>query len=85
MVENADEFKIIVEDEGSIDEWINILGDILDKSFLNHLSLSNQVVWLHPEWSQRDNPKVLNAISSASQKLRLAFQSRGISYTNCIK
>ena len=31
MDENADEFKIIVEDEDSIDVWIKLLGEILEK------------------------------------------------------
>jgi organic radical activating enzyme len=51
----ANEIKIIVEDEGSIDRWIAAMLDQLD----------SQPVWLHPEWSQRNNPKVLRAISDA--------------------
>lgn len=51
----ADEIKIIVEDEDSIDRWTDA---ILDR-------LSGQPVWLHPEWSQRNNPKILRAISDA--------------------
>ena len=75
MIENADEFKIIVEDEDSIDVWIKLLGEILEKNFLNHLTMSDQQVWLHPEWSQRDNPKVLNAISSAVKKMGSPFRA----------
>lgn len=54
-LEQAHEWKLIIEDENSVDRWIEYLGD---KPAVAH-------VWLHPEWSQRDNPAVLNAINRA--------------------
>lgn len=49
----ADEFKIIVEDAGSIAFWEEKIG----------AHYGSKPVWLHPEWSQRDNPAVLSAIT----------------------
>lgn len=51
-LEKADELKIIVEDKDSIKKWVEIIG--INPSI---------PVWLHPEWSQRNNPEVLNSIS----------------------
>lgn len=52
-IERADEIKIIVEDETTIDRWMEEIGDFIHA----------KPVWLNPEWSQRDNPKVLKSIS----------------------
>ncbi len=52
----ADELKVIVEEPGSISGWLNEVAAQLKASC---------VVWLHPEWTQRDNPAVLQAISEA--------------------
>lgn len=52
-LQRANEIKIIVENKNSIQKWVDIIG--------SNLSVP---VWLHPEWSQRNNPEVLNAISS---------------------
>lgn len=52
-IENADEIKIIVEDETTIDRWMEEIG-----GFIN-----TKHVWLNPEWSQRDKLKVLKSIS----------------------
>lgn len=51
-LDKADEIKIIVENQDSIQQWVEIIG--------KNLSIP---VWLHPEWSQRNNPEVLNSIS----------------------
>ena len=52
-LDKANEIKIIVEDENSIEKWINTIK--INK---------NVPIWLHPEWSQRNNAKVLNSISN---------------------
>ena len=52
-LERADEWKIIVEDEFSIEKWCQALP----------LKQSDAPVWLHPEWSQTRNPKVLASIN----------------------
>lgn len=49
----ADEFKIIVEDEGSAEKWVEEIGPYLEE----------KIVWLHPEWTQRANAKVLRSIT----------------------
>lgn len=54
LIENlkkANEIKIIVEDADSIRKWVEIIGE------------TNVPVWLHPEWSQRNNPEILDSIS----------------------
>lgn len=53
VIAKASEIKIIVEDASSPEKWWHHLaGDVKCKH-----------VWLHPEWSQRRNPQVLEAIS----------------------
>lgn len=55
------EIKMIVDEEDSILRWIEKLNEITgDDSWAEHKS-----VWLHPEWSRREDPKILNAISRA--------------------
>ena len=49
----ADELKIIVEDEESIEKWV--------KKLEGH---SAQHVWLHPEWSKVQNQSILESISN---------------------
>lgn len=55
----ARELKLIIEAPEDIDFWIRTLHEI------HPLSFYGKPVWLHPEWSQRENPKVLNAITQA--------------------
>lgn len=49
----ASELKLIVEDEASIGKWETELGNAVE----------GRSVWLHPEWSQRANAKVLESIT----------------------
>lgn len=54
LIENlkkANEIKIVVENSDSIKKWIEIIGE------------TNATIWLHPEWSQRNNSEVLDSIS----------------------
>lgn len=48
----ANEIKIIVENKDSIQKWVKVIGENPDVP-----------VWLHPEWSQRNNSEVLDLIS----------------------
>lgn len=50
-VSKADEFKIIVDSLGSIEEYTEILEP------------AARPVWLHPEWSCRGDAAILNAIT----------------------
>jgi 7-carboxy-7-deazaguanine synthase len=54
VLEAASEFKLIVEDEQSIEKWEAQLKPYLGQ----------QSIWLHPEWSQSSNLLVLNSISA---------------------
>jgi 7-carboxy-7-deazaguanine synthase len=57
--EAANEFKLIIETPDDVDYWVNFV--------LPHTRSSSRfpspTVWLHPEWSQRNNPDVLSAIA----------------------
>ncbi len=64
----ASEFKLIIEDEQSIEKWIRHAGAYF----------GGKPVWLHPEWSQRGNPAVLESITRAVKErgapLRAGYQ-----------
>src|SRR6185503_17239666 len=59
MLLAANELKIIVDNVGAIEEWMSFINGTLPKV----------PVWLHPEWSMRNDPSILNYISE-SVKLR---------------
>lgn len=63
MIMKASEIKIIVEDEHSIEKWIDQMFKIAGEPWMEYDLPHRQTLWLHPEWSQRNNPKVLNSIS----------------------
>jgi organic radical activating enzyme len=50
----ADELKLIIENGESIASWWDKIGS----------AVHARHVWLHPEWSQRENPAVLRSISN---------------------
>lgn len=52
-IAQANEIKLIVDSPDCIDRWI--------ASFPNLAKVDT--VWLHPEWSKRKNPEILNAIT----------------------
>ncbi len=49
----ANEIKLIVEDETSIERWLEALGE----------SIGGKTVWLNPEWSKRSDSRVLKSIT----------------------
>ncbi len=57
----ADEFKVIVE----FPEDIPFYTDALEQSFTRAGSRIPVPIWLHPEWSHREDPVVLKAIVDA--------------------
>lgn len=68
LVENlalANELKLIVEDESSIEKWIQELGDEIGES----------PVWLHPEWSRHANRGVLESITSVVKNRGAPFRA----------
>jgi 7-carboxy-7-deazaguanine synthase len=58
MLRMANEYKIIVEDEHSISKWIDVIDAAVG------IDKKNRSLWLHPEWSRRNDPTVLNSISN---------------------
>jgi 7-carboxy-7-deazaguanine synthase len=61
MLAYANEIKIIVESEQSVGYWVSQVEDTVGKPIARLANL--QAIWLHPEWSRREDEKVLNAIS----------------------
>jgi organic radical activating enzyme len=59
----ASELKMIIDSVESIDEWDRYLQD---NYFPN--AKPNWNVWLHPEWSQRQNKEILEGISKQVKK-----------------
>ena len=59
VVQQADEFKLIIEKPEDIWFYTKFLKECFAPSGIT------PPVWLHPEWSQRENVEVLKAISTA--------------------
>jgi len=57
-MEMANEFKLIVEEENSIEKWIEGLGE----------SVNERSIWLHPEWSVREDSRILKTITEFVKK-----------------
>lgn len=55
VMEVASEFKLIIEKAEDIAHWVK---------FIEPYRNADAQVWLHPEWSQRANPQVLNPITA---------------------
>lgn len=66
----ASEFKLIIEHPEDIEKWTKQLEEIA-----KGISLEHYVVWLHPEWSQRNNPEILKAISQAVLKFPTLYRA----------
>lgn len=56
------ELKIIVDHTDAIEEWMATLAGIAGTSFVE-LAIGKPV-WLHPQWSQRGEANILNAIAN---------------------
>lgn len=56
-LERAQEFKIIVDQIGAIEEYSALLPQATE-----------QPIWLHPEWSQHNNPELLDYITDWVKK-----------------
>ena len=57
MLQRADEYKCIIAKPEDIEMNLNLV--------LSWAKQLDKFVWLHPEWSQRENPNVLRAICEA--------------------
>lgn len=70
VVEIANEFKFIIEKPEDIDRWTAVVAESSVFAMKDR-----PVVWLHPEWSQRTNPEVLNAITNWVKKYGDPFRA----------
>lgn len=57
----ANEYKFIIEQPSDI----FLFTQMLDEANVLFEGANPKSIWLHPEWSQRENPDVLNAITRA--------------------
>jgi len=64
-ISKAQEFKIIVDAEDAIAAYLKILGR----------PARDRAVWLHPEWSRRDDPMILDAITDWVKKHGAPFRA----------
>lgn len=76
----ASEFKFIIEQPDDIyfyEKMVRELsGDYHDwEGKIGGTVTVSPPIWLHPEWSQRDNPLVLSAISEAVKEQRAPFRA----------
>lgn len=76
---NADEIKLIIEKPEDITFWLNKLTNLTACFNIDEFCSINpkKTIWLHPEWSQRENPLVLNEITKwvkACPQLRAGYQ-----------
>ncbi len=62
----ADELKIIVDEPGAIAFWHDQLRPYLHP---------DRPVWLHPEWSRREDPVILHAISDWIKSRRAPYRA----------
>jgi hypothetical protein len=53
-LDQADEFKLIIEETGSMEKWTDALP----------LHSHGSPVWLHPEWSKARAPDILRSINN---------------------
>ena len=53
----ANEFKLIIDQPGAIEEYVAVLTESSAKI------KADSVTWLHPEWSQQNNSEILNCIT----------------------
>lgn len=72
VVRRANEFKLIITQPSDIDYWLAFLAEC----DIPNGADAKQVIWLHPEWSQRNNPRVLDAITHAVTRLLRGFHVR---------
>lgn len=66
-IERANELKLIVEHADSIAYWEKELGD--------ELTRRDRDVWLHPEWSRREDPNTLSLIAETVRTRGAPFRA----------
>lgn len=63
-VKRANEIKLVIENNKSIEFWVSMLN--FD---------ANTYIWLYPEWSQAHNPEILNYISEYVKQRGYPFRA----------
>jgi len=65
VLERANEFKVIIDNDRALDEWV---------AFLSHFT-DERPIWLHPEWSQHSKAGVLNQITDFVKRRGSPFRA----------
>lgn len=65
----ASEFKLVVDAPDAVEHWVRALAD------LGRAEADARPVWLHPEWSRRDDPAILGLITEAVKSRRGPFRA----------
>ena len=65
----ASEFKLVLDTPDAVDFWIATLEERGRKPD------DRRPVWLHPEWSRRDDPEILRLITTAVKTRRAPFRA----------
>lgn len=61
MLRECHEIKLIIDTPTAVSDWILKLESIVELP----MQVLAKPIWLHPEHSQRNNPEILNAITTA--------------------
>ncbi|GHC04028.1 hypothetical protein GCM10007047_20830 [Cerasicoccus arenae] len=67
LIERASELKLIMENAESVAYWETQLG--------TELIRKDRPVWLHPEWSRREDPEILGLISRTVRERGAPFRA----------
>ena len=67
----ADEFKFIIEEPRDVDFYFNLIKDL----GYGEGSFGTEPIWLHPEWSHREDPRVLAEIIRVVKEVGPPFRA----------
>lgn len=65
VLARANEFKLIIESTDSASKWVEALGESIDE----------RSVWLQPEWSKRNDSRILKAITEFVKEMGSPFRA----------
>lgn len=68
-VSRASEFKLVADSPDAVGFWVDELAK------LGRSEDDPRPVWLHPEWSRREDPAILGAITAAVKSRRGPFRA----------
>lgn len=64
VLDHCSELKLIIDSSDAVDYWLTTLTEIAGSEVIQKA----RPVWLHPEWSKRDDSETLNQITSTIVK-----------------